>query len=173
MVAGEYFDLPLSLKHHLDQGVDVFRLLGLFPHLSKHNVRVYAAPDVDGRIFLYVFVAHQADFVGVHEVIAMSQVDLFIPQLHPDQLLHQLVAPALHDLQGGVELCVQNPKENEPLISDEVQWEFFDFVVAHGVVLEGKLTIRKHKLGIIFLGPFDPPWWVDDHDIELTHILHE
>ena len=49
----------------------------------------------------------------------------------------------------------------------------FDLAVGHSVVLEWKFAIRKHKLGVILLGPLDPPRRVDQHHIEFTHLLRK
>ena len=142
MVPGKYLYFPFTLEHHLDQSVDVFGFLRFFPNFSKNNIGIQTAPDVHGLfILVFVFVADKADLVGMHEVISVCQIYLLISQFDPNQLLHQLIPPTLHDFKGRVELGVQNPQENEPLISDRMKRQLFYLMVAHGVVLEGKFTI--------------------------------
>lgn len=51
--------------------------------------------------------------------------------------------------------------------------KLFYLVVAHGVVLEGKFTVREHKLGVVFLSAFNSPWGIDDHDVKLSNFLNE
>ena len=72
----------------------------------------------------------------MHEIVAVSQVDFLVPQLHPDQFLDKLVTPGLHDFDGGVELRVEDPQEDESFVANEMEGEAFDLLVAHRVVLE-------------------------------------
>lgn len=48
-----------------------------------------------------------------------------------------------------------------------------NLTVCHCIVLQGKFAIRKHKLGIVLLGSFDSPWWVNYQHIELSNLFDE
>jgi hypothetical protein len=42
-----------------------------------------------------MLVPHQADLIGMHEVIAMRKIDLVVLCLHPYNLVYELVTPAV------------------------------------------------------------------------------
>ncbi len=116
-------------------------------------------------------VADETDLVGMHEVVAMSEVYLFIFKFHPNHFFHQLVAPPLHDLKRSIKLTVQDPKEDEAFIREEVQRNAGDFAVGHSVILKGEFAVGKHELGVILLGSLDAPGWVNEHHFKLTNLL--
>lgn len=82
----------------------------------------------------------------MHEVIPVGQVDLLVFQLHPDDLLHQLIAPLLHDLQRGVKLTVQDPQKDEALVREQMKWNPSNLAIGHGIVLKRELAIGEHEL---------------------------
>lgn len=64
----------------------------------------------------------------------MSQINLFISKLDPDNLFNKLIPPLLHNLQGGVQLRIQNPQEYEALIRYQMQRKLANFMIAHCIV---------------------------------------
>lgn len=176
MVPGKYFNLLAALEHNVDEGVEILRLLGLLPDLCEDGVPAETLPQEHLLVFGYcafALVADETDLVGVHEIVAVGEVDLVVLEFDPDDLLDEFVAPPLHDFEGGVELAVEDPDEDEALVGDEVEGDPADFAVGHGVVLEGELAVGEHELGVVLLCALDPPGRVDDHHVELPHFLRE
>lgn len=56
----------------------------------------------------------------MHEVVAVGEADFFVFEFDPDDFFYEFVAPLLHDFEGGVELAVEYPKEDESLIGEEL-----------------------------------------------------
>lgn len=124
MVAREDLHLLAALEHDVDQRVEVLRLLRFLAHLGEDRVPADCVPNADTLVLANAaaaLVADEADLIGVHEVVAVREVDLLVLELDPDDLLDQLVPPPLHDLDGGVELAVEDPEEDEALVGEEVE----------------------------------------------------
>ena len=48
-----------------------------------------------------------------------------------------------------------------------------DFLIGHCVVFQRELAVRKHKLRVVLLRTFDPPWGIDQDNFELANFLNE
>ena len=118
-------------------------------------------------------VADQAHLVGVHEVEAVGEEDLLVLELDPDQLIHQLVPPLVHNLETLPKLGVEDPQEDEAVVGQLLNLDVGDVAVAHGVVLQAELAVGEHELRVILLGTLDPPRGVDQHHVEGPHLLRE
>jgi hypothetical protein len=149
MVSRENFYLSATFEHYIDDRIYVFGFLGFLANLSEDGVPAdfFAHGESFGAFFVFgAFVADEADFVGMHEVVPMGEVDLLIFEFDPDDLLNEFISPAFHDLKGSVELTVEDPQEDEPFIGDQMQRNPAYLTVCHGIVLKRKLAVRKHEL---------------------------
>lgn len=109
----------------------------------------------------------------MHEIIAMCKTNLLVFEFHPNHFFNQLVAPLLHDFERSIELTVKYPEEDEALVTQDVKRNPLDFTIGHRVVLERKLAVGKHKLRIVLLGAFDPPWRVDQDNLKFANFLNK
>lgn len=138
MVSSKYFDLSPSLKHNVDNGIDVLRFLAFLSHLSKYRIPAdgfaYLEPFLD-RFAFFAFITHQAHLVGVHEVVSVREIDLLVLQLDPHHFFDQLVPPSLHDFQRGVQLTVEDPQEDKPFISQQMERNPANLAISHSVIL--------------------------------------
>lgn len=118
VVAREDLEVLAARHQQLDDLVELdcvrtsTGLLRLLLHLGEDEV----VADLGAVLHVLAgraLVAHQADLEAVHEVVAVRHVDLAVLQLHPDQLVHHLIAPRAQDLVRRVHLRVQDPEEDE------------------------------------------------------------
>lgn len=99
VVSCKYFQLSFPLEHHLNNAVNVLRLLRFLTNLPKDNVGIDPMSEEHGfSILSFIFVPNKAKFIRVHEIVAVRQVNFLVSQLYPDKLFDKLVAPLLHNL---------------------------------------------------------------------------
>ena len=152
--------------------VELLRFLGLFADLGDDEV------VGDLRVVLNYLpgrrlVPDEADLVGVHEIVPVRQVDGVPLGFDPDDLVDDLVPPLLAHLVGEVELRVEDPDEYEPLLGEPLDSEVHDLLVAHGVVVEVELGVRKHEGRVISLAALDSPGRVHQDDVEVSELFDE
>lgn len=95
----------------------------LLAYFCEESVPADSMTDCNLALFGSVFgafIANKTEFIRMHEVVAMSEVDFFILEFHPHHFFHQFVAPALHYFKRGIELTVEDPEEDEALIREEM-----------------------------------------------------
>lgn len=89
MVSGKNLQFPFPFEDHLYYAVNVLGFLGFLSDFPKNNIGIDALAQHHGlAVFALIFVAHEAELIGVHEVVAMSQVHFLVSELDPDNLLH-------------------------------------------------------------------------------------
>lgn len=88
-------------------------------------------------------------------------------------MVDDLIAPFAGHFVSNVELGVKDPKEEEAFFAEFFDLNVHDFLVAHGVVVEGKLAVGEHEGGVVLLATLDAPGRVEENDVEAAHLFDQ
>jgi hypothetical protein len=72
-----------------------------------------------------------------------------------------------------VHLRVEDPKEAEALPRELLDRNIHDLRIAHRVVVQVELVVRKHKARVVPLSTLDPPGRVDLHNLKLAQLVNQ